>query len=66
MFISCQRLKFDTVLSQDRTKKAIEFFGANVIKRILCFALYLLGVNRSSIANQLEMPLGTMKSTPGS
>ena len=41
---------------------ARESFGAGVIQRILCFALYLLGLNRSAIGRTLGIPPDTAKS----
>jgi len=61
MVISCQELKFDTTLSNDRLNRALNIFSKAVIKRILCFALYLLGATRTSIAKQLEMPTESAK-----
>jgi transposase len=39
-----------------------ESFGAGVIQRILCFTLYLLGLNRSAIGRALDIPPDTAKS----
>jgi hypothetical protein len=36
--------------------------GVNVVQRFLCFALYLLGVNRSAIGQALGIPAQTAKS----
>ncbi len=36
--------------------------GENVVRRIICFALYLLGVDRSSIADLIDIPPGTIRS----
>ena len=61
MIISCKEMKFDTTLSKDRLERALNIFSKAVIKRILCFALYLLGATRVSIAKQLEMPTESAK-----
>lgn len=61
MVISCQELKFDATLSKDRLDRAFHIFSEGVVKRILCFALYLLGATRTSIAKQLEMPTESAK-----
>jgi transposase len=42
--------------------QAWESFGAGVIRRILCFSLYLLGLNRSAIGRTLGIPPDTAKS----
>jgi hypothetical protein len=42
--------------------QARESLGAGLIQRILCFALYLLGLNRSAIGRTLGIPPDTAKS----
>lgn len=61
MIISCRELKFDNHLSQERINRAVQIFGNLVIKRILCFALYLLGATRPSIAKQVRIPTESVK-----
>jgi hypothetical protein len=61
MIISCQNLKFDAKLSLQRINTATHIFGVAVIRRILCFSLYLLGITRSSIAKVVEMPTNSVK-----
>lgn len=58
----CQNLPFSRQLSQERIDQAMRRFGADVIQRILCFALYLLGVNRSAIGQAVDIPSETVKS----
>jgi transposase len=60
--IDCQRLTFSPQLSERRLGQAQESFGVGVIGRFLCFALYLLGLNRSAIARTLNLPPETAKS----
>ena len=60
--INCQDLSFSAKLSRDRIDRALGTFGADVIKRLLCFALYLLGLNRRIIAKLLGLPTETVKS----
>jgi transposase len=60
--IDCQTLSFSQKLSKDRMERALESFGAGVIQRLLCFTLYLLGVNRSVVGRSLEIPPETVKS----
>jgi transposase len=43
-------------------QRAQQFLGVNIVQRLVCFALYLLGVNRSAIARALEIPEETAKS----
>ena len=61
MIISCQNLTFDTTLSKKRINRATTIFGITVIRRILCFSLYLLGITRTSIATLIEMPADSVK-----
>jgi hypothetical protein len=61
MIISCQNLPFIPSLSGERIDRAINIFGISVIKRILCFALYLLGMKRPAIARLVEMPTNSTK-----
>jgi len=61
MLLSCQELESSTKLSKERLDRAINVFGESVIKRFICFTLYLLGITRSSIAKQLNMPTETVK-----
>lgn len=60
---NCQALSFSDKLSRDRLERALAAFGANTIKRFLCFALYLLGLNRQDIGKSLDLPAETVKST---
>lgn len=61
-FIDCQKLGFSRSLSQDRMQRAIRGLGETVVQRILCFSLYLLGVNRRAIGEALGIPGETAKS----
>jgi len=60
--IDCQNLAFSPLLAQDRMRRAQQLLGVNVVQRFLCFALYLLGVNRSAIGQALDIPAETAKS----
>jgi biotin operon repressor len=60
--IDCQTLSFSHQLSKERMERAVHSFGAGVIQRMLCFALYLLGVNRSAVGRSLGIPPETVKS----
>jgi len=62
LFIDCQNLAFSSQFAQDRMQRAVQILGANVIQRFLCFALYLLGVNRSEIGHTLGVSPETAKS----
>jgi DNA-binding MarR family transcriptional regulator len=53
--INCQSLIFSPQLSENRLAQALEAFGLGVVQRLLCYALYLLGLNRSAIGQTLGM-----------
>ena len=61
--IDCQSFSFSQRLSTERLKKARSIFGTKIIDRILCFALFLLGVNRTNISKALNAPPGSVRST---
>jgi len=61
--IDCRGLIFSPQLSENRLAQALEAFGPGVLQRILCYALYLLGLNRSAIGRTLGIPPETAKST---
>lgn len=48
--------------SAQRMERAQRILGTQVVARILALALYLLGDNRKTLAERLEMPLDTLKS----
>ena len=60
--LDCRNLTFSPSLAQDRMQRAIRILGQGVVHRILCFSLYLLGVNRTAIAQTLGIPTDTAKS----
>ena len=60
--IDCRSLTFLPRLSETRMVQAQESFGVGAIRRLLCFALYLLGLDRSAIGRALGMPADTAKS----
>lgn len=60
--VECRNLDFSPKLMHDRMAKAQASFGGAMLKRILAFALFVLGVRRSRIAEALDMPAGTVRS----
>ncbi len=60
--IDCQDLLFSTRLSENRMAQAQRVFGPSVFQRFLCYALYLLGVNRRTVGQVLDIPSETAKS----
>ena len=60
--INCQNVVFSPDLASARIARACEFFGTSVVRRVLCWALYLLGVDRTTIAQLMQIPRNTVKS----
>jgi transposase len=61
-FMDCQNLPLSPALSQARLQRAVQSLGETVVQRLMCFALYLLGVNRRAIGEALDVPAETAKS----
>lgn len=62
LLIDCQNLRFSSSLSQDRMQRAVLALSEPVVRRVLSYSLYLLGVNRPAIAETLGIPSDTAKS----
>lgn len=60
--INGQNISFSNELSQQRIAQAQKILGVKVVNRIICFALYLLGVDRKSISGLLKTPPGSIRS----
>ena len=60
--INCQTIPFSKELQQQRMTQAQSILGTRVVKHIICFVLYLFGVDRKSISNLLRTPPGTIRS----
>jgi transposase len=60
--IDCQNLTFSSSLAQERLQRTKQSLSKNIVQRLLCFALYLLGVNRRAIGQVLGLPAETAKS----
>ena len=60
--IDYQKAFFSPSLQQKRLKQARSILGERVVDRLLCFTLFLLGIQRSTIAELLDAPPGTVKS----
>ena len=58
----CQNLKFSPDLAAQRLANAELSSSLPALKRLLCFALFLLGANRTTIAGSIDLPLDTAKS----
>lgn len=60
--INCERLHFSEKVSSQRIAKAEALIGKKVVTKVLAFALFLLGANKTIIASTINMPLGSLKS----
>jgi len=60
--INCHQLSFSFHYSEKRTAIANKIIGTTTVKKILSFALYLLGASRKAIAEILNLPYDTFKS----
>ena len=61
--LNFQDLKFSLLLSQQRISQSELLLGTSTLKRIMCYSLYNLGVNRQDISMTLNMSPGTIRST---
>lgn len=59
--IDCRTLSFSPELSSKRFSKAQLIFGEKVIKRIVCYCLYILGVRRIDISEMVNLPENTVR-----
>lgn len=57
-----ERLSFSKVLSDQRIRQAEAVLGKRTVQRLLAYALFLLGVNRSELASFVDMPPGSVRS----
>ena len=60
--MDCENFSFSEKLSSQRIVKAEIALGKTIVQKIISFALYLLGVDRATIALQLSIPPGTIRS----
>lgn len=61
--MNCQDIMFSQKQSQKRIKKALLVLPSLALKKILFFALYLLGAKLNEIASLVEMPKESGKTT---
>jgi len=61
--MNCQDIVFSQRQSQKRIEKALRVFPLQVLKKILFYALYLLGARLNVIASLVEMPEESGKTT---
>jgi len=61
--MDCQNIVFSPHQSQKRIERALRVLPAQVMKKVLFFALYLLGARLNAIASLVEMPEESGKTT---
>ena len=59
---NCHNLKFSDHYSNQRINLFSKVIGEKTVKKIIAFALYLLGASRNSVAEFFEIPYDTFKS----
>ena len=60
--INCQEIFFSKHYSKKRIEIANSIIGEKIVKKIIAFALYLLGASRREVAQLLKLPYDTFKS----
>ncbi len=60
--LNCHQLSFSQTYSRKRIELANKTLGFQLVKKIIGFALYLLGASRRSTSEFIEMPGDTFKS----
>jgi hypothetical protein len=60
--MNCENLSFSQELSDQRISQAETLLSKTIVRKILAYALFLLGVKRSAISSFLNMPPGTIRS----
>jgi len=61
--MNCRNLVFSQKQSQKRIERALRVLPSQVLKKVLFFALYLLGARLNAIASLVEMPEESVKTT---
>lgn len=61
--MDCHEIKFSSKKSNDRINKAMRVFEPTVLFRILAFALHMFGAKRKIIAELVNMPEESVKTT---
>ena len=60
--MNCANLIFSQKLHDQRIAQAESLLGTNIVRKILGYALFLLGTPRSSISSAIGMPEGSVRS----
>ncbi|MCD6150615.1 MAG: hypothetical protein J7J70_03025 [Deltaproteobacteria bacterium] len=61
--MDCQNIVFSPQQSQKRINKVLRVLSPQVLKKVLFFALYLLGARVNAVANLVDMPEESVKTT---
>ena len=61
--MDCQNIIFSPHQSHKRIERALRVLPTQVLRKFLCFALYLLGARLNSIASFVEIPAESVKTT---
>jgi len=61
IFSNCQNIEFSSELSEKRLNKTTIVIAVPILRRLLAFALYLLGAKFSDIANLLGYSVNSLK-----
>lgn len=61
--MDCQNITFSPEKSQKRIERTLRVLPPGVLKRVLFFALYLLGARVNAIASLVQMPEESVKTT---
>ncbi|MCD6136205.1 hypothetical protein J7J63_05775 [Candidatus Bipolaricaulota bacterium] len=61
--MDCQNIVFSPQQSQKRINKVLRVLPPQVLKKVLFFALYLLGARLNAIASIVDMPKDSVKTT---
>jgi hypothetical protein len=60
--MNCENITFSQQLCNQRIAPAEALLGSKVVRKILGYALFLLGATRSTISSFLDMPPGSVRS----
>lgn len=61
--MDCQNIVFSPQQSQKRINRALRVLPSRVLKKVLFFALYLLGAKLNALATLIEIPEESVKTT---
>jgi len=62
VILKFDQLSFSAILSQQRIQQAQSIFGSTIVRKILTWALFLLGARKSHICSATGMKSGSLRS----